>query len=382
MFIKVKRALYSASCFYTHTHTHADYSDCTILSPARSLNSLSLFLSGTRSFRLSARMATRVAVIKTLCKTATKKKKTAKQRSEKKKRKTKRIGLGRVESDGSPHGWVGACLFLYRVVTAAACSSFPFCSSPTAAVVEGCQPLFALIALSIFAAFQALFRPLHLQPSSPTTSLLLFFSTRTWKKKHRKKVFCSPFVIVHMKCGKRKNNNNKSVKEAAEAETKAENAFPKWRFWKAMQMLAAPPAACVAVAHCAKGSLKKKRKTKMKQNKSRKCRTPTAIPPSPALTHSLSLLLNHPKRLPFSCWRCNVSKTATELPNACMQNERSSIAQKGGRGEEEEGGGGLGWQQTPARRRLGACEKQWKKKVAVKLCTVLKNEVNYLRRMQ
>lgn len=94
-----------------------------------------------------------------------------------------------------------------------------------------------------------------------------------------------------------------------------------------MQMLSAPPA-------CAKGS-QKKRQNKTKQKP--KCRTATALPPT-LLTH---LTHSYPTTfaflLFFSCLqRCNVSETATELPNACMQNERSSIVQKGGGEEEEE----------------------------------------------
>lgn len=92
-----------------------------------------------------------------------------------------------------------------------------------------------------------------------------------------------------------------------------------------MQMLSAPPA-------CAKGSQKRKKNTK--QNKSRNVGQLLLYPPTllTHLTHSYPTTFAF---LLFSCLqRCNVSETATELPNACMQNERSSIVQKGG-GEEE-----------------------------------------------
>lgn len=101
------------------------------------------------------------------------------QRSEKrKKKKTKRIGLGRV---GSLGGW-GAFGCVFISVQGCYCRFFLLSSSPTAsasvavavAAVEGCQPLFALIALSIFAAFQAL-SSLRLQPRRQRSCCCYFF---------------------------------------------------------------------------------------------------------------------------------------------------------------------------------------------------------------
>lgn len=133
MFIKVKRALYSASCIYSshthtqhpHTHTHTFCSHS--LSP-----SLALLLSQAVCPHGNEGCSNNnnnndCKVINTLCKTATKKKnKKAKHSAAKEKKKTK---AAKWVGQGCQSGWVGAlalgaCLFLCRVVTAAASSSF------------------------------------------------------------------------------------------------------------------------------------------------------------------------------------------------------------------------------------------------------------------
>lgn len=134
MFIKVKRALYSASCCYC-THTHTNTRTRTLLhthSPTLSL--LSVSLSCSLTLLLSQAVCPHgnegcsnnndCKVINTLCKKATKKKKTTKHSAAKKERRKKQSELGwaglAVWVGGVP---LGACLFLCRVVTAASSCS-------------------------------------------------------------------------------------------------------------------------------------------------------------------------------------------------------------------------------------------------------------------
>lgn len=154
MFIKVKRARFSASCFYTHTYSRTLLWLHHTLSGALSLNSLSLALAHSGCLLawqrgLQQQQQQQQHSNKNTVQDSSKKE----EDSERAQRKKKQSELGWAGLS-LPGGWalLGACLFLCRVVTAAAASSS--CSSPTAAVVEGCQPLFALIALSIFAAFK------------------------------------------------------------------------------------------------------------------------------------------------------------------------------------------------------------------------------------
>lgn len=121
-------------------------------------------------------------------------------------------------------------------------------------------------------------------------------------------------------------SKRKKQEGEAEAEAKAQNAFPNDVFEKQCKCF---------LRHLPVQKAHKKTQNKTKQKP--KCRTATALPPT-LLTH---LTHSYPTTfaflLFFSCLqRCNVSETATELPNACMQNERSSIVQKGGGEEEEE----------------------------------------------
>lgn len=132
MFIKVKRALYSTSCIYSshthtqhpHTHTHTHTLSSHSLSPSIALL-LSQAVCPHGNEGCSNNNNNACKVINTLCKTATKKKKKAKHSEREKKTKAANwVG------QGCQSGWVGAlalgaCLFLCRVVTAAASS---FCS--------------------------------------------------------------------------------------------------------------------------------------------------------------------------------------------------------------------------------------------------------------
>lgn len=113
---------------------------------------------------------------------------------------------------------------------------------------------------------------------------------------------------------------------------------------------------------------KARKKTQNKTKQKPKCRTATAIPPTllTHLTHSYPTTFAF---LLFSCLqRCNVSETATELPNACMQNERSSIVQKGGEEEEEEEAvaGGFGVT-TNTRQAAPQCMRKAMKKTCSKI---------------
>lgn len=207
-----------------------------------------------------------------------------------------------------PGGWalLGACLFLCRVVTAAAASSS--CSSPTAAVVEGCQPLFALIALSIFAAFK-LFSGLCAPSRRPRRRrhccCFFFFSTRTWKKSEkqrhsdRKKTqsFCPSFVIVHEMWQEEKQQQHERKRSRSRSESR--KCIPQMTFLKsnANAFCATCRLRCCCTL-CERLTQKKKRR-KTKQNKSRKCRTATAIQP-PTLLNPLLLKPTQPYRLPFS----------------------------------------------------------------------------------
>jgi len=65
------------------------------------------------------------------------------------------------------YGWVGLFIFVRRVASA------------VVAGCGGCQPLFALIALSIFAAFFNLF---YFFASLLVVVAVVVFSTRTWQK--------------------------------------------------------------------------------------------------------------------------------------------------------------------------------------------------------
>lgn len=223
--------------------------------------------------------------------------------------------------------WVGGgarfgCVFISVQGCYCCCFFFLRSSSPTAAAasasvavavaaVEGCQPLFALIALSIFAAFPALFN-LRLQPrrqrSCSCCCCCCFFSTRTWQKYETKTRVL--LLLLCMKCGK----SQKVEKTRRRGRSESTKCIPQMTFLKSN--------ANAFCATCLCKRLAKKHKTKQKP----KCRTATA---SPSLSATLLTHLTHSysTTFAFSSPACNAATSAKQRQSCQMHACKMSAAQ-------------------------------------------------------